>query len=1293
MLLVLAAVMFAFTGCGGSDGTSPGNGGSQDAGMDSGEDATPDSVIGQDAPPDTSPDADNPDVLDPDAGEPDASDAADAPDTPVSQCQSGTCNHHGTCTNTPAGPQCTCDEGWAAPDCAQCDSAAGYHDDGAGSCTTDPCLPNPCLDPDRVCSPDGSSYECLCKAGTHDEAGVCVTDTTCGPNTCSGHGSCSDSGGAVSCACDTGWAGQACDSCDSVQGYHPDGTGGCTMDPCVPNPCQEDHQGVCSAPGGVVQCACDPGYHDELGVCVVDEVCGPSSCSGNGACTVVAGHVACECDTGWAGTTCDVCDALGGYHDDGQGGCTTDPCLPNPCSAANKGVCAPQGTGYACTCDPGYHDDGAGGCTTDPCVPDFCLAQNQACHVVGGVAECFTPDCDDQNPCTVDTLVSGGCQHAAAPDGTACQTSLCVAGQTCSQGACQGGAPLDCSDGNPCTADTCNESAGCEHANDDGLVPDDGAACTLDVCSAGIATHQPSDAACDDSAWCTGLETCEPGHAEADASGCRHTNVPSPPVATGACQGYGPCDESTHSFPEVLGAPGTACQDGIACTTSDQCNAAGECEGTITSSCSGGCSSATTFDGDLDIPVAAVEGTIILEGGALPSTSTDYDGADIYLVAKDTGAAHHLGGYRYSYSSGSYVLTPNYYGGKVLAGVYDVLYRRYWDRQYDTVSRTTSDKTHVAGYRYLVRDEVVGAGKHTLDLDISVAAVSGTITLAGQPLPPTNTDYDGADIYLVAKDTGAAHHIGGYRYSYSGGSYVLTQNYYGGKVLAGTYDVVYRRYWDRQYDTVSRTTSDKTHVAGYRMLARDVVISSGSQTLNLDIPVATISGTITLGGQPLPSTNTDYDGADIYLVAKDTGAAHHIGGYRYSYSGGAYVLTSDYYGGKVLAGTYDVHYRRYWDRQYDTASRTTSDKTHVAGHRTLAQNVVIASGAQTLDLDIPVTAVSGTITLGGQPLPATNTDYDGADIYLVAKDTGAAHHLGGYRYSYSAGSYVLTQDYYGGKVLSGTYDVAYRRYWDRQYDTVSRTTSDKTHVAGHRLLKKDVILAPGSATLDLDIPVTTVSGEITLDGAPLPATNTDYDGADIYLVATDTGAAHHIGGYRYSYSAGSYVLTQNYYGGKVLSGVYHVVYRRYWDRQYDTVSRTTVDKTHVAGYRLLAANVTLSPGGQTLDLDIPVAVIGGTITLAGQPLPATNTDYDGADIYLLAGDTGAAHHVGGYRYNYSSGSYVLTPDYYGGKVLSGDYDVLYRRYWDRQYNTVSRTTLDKTHVAGYRLLDRCLLVP
>ena len=373
-------------------------------------------------------------------------------------------------------------------------------------------------------------------------------------------------------------------------------------------------------------------------------------------------------------------------------------------------------------------------------------------------------------------------------------------------------------------------------------------------------------------------------------------------------------------------------------------------------------------------------------------------------------------------------------------------------------------------------------------------------------------------------------------------------------------------------------------------------------------------------------------------------------------------------------------------------SRTTPSATHVAGYRYLKRDVVIAPGANTLDLDIPVSTISGSITLAGAALPPTNTDYDGADIYLVAKDTGAAHYIGGYSYQYaSSGNYTLRTGTYGGKVLAGTYDVLYRRYWDSTYDTVSRTTPGATHVAGYRYLKRDVVIAPGANTLDLDIPVSTVNGSITLGGSSLPSTNTDYDGADIYLVAKDTGAAHYIGGYSYQYaSSGNYTLRTGTYGGKVLAGTYDVLYRRYWDSKYNTVSRTTPGATHVAGYRYLERNVVIAPGANTLDLDIPISTVAGTITLAGAALPPTNTDYDGADIYLVADDTGAAHYIGGYSYQYaSSGNYTLRTGTYGGKVVTGIYDVLYRRYWDSTYNTVSRTPLSATHVAGYRILEPC----
>jgi len=260
---------------------------------------------------------------------------------------------------------------------------------------------------------------------------------------------------------------------------------------------------------------------------------------------------------------------------------------------------------------------------------------------------------------------------------------------------------------------------------------------------------------------------------------------------------------------------------------------------------------------------------------------------------------------------------------------------------------------------------------------------------------------------------------------------------------------------------------------------------------------------------------------------------------------------------------------------------------------------------------------------------------------------------------------------------------------------VSRTLPAETHVDGYRVLASNVTISAGANTLNVDIPVASVIGTITLGGAALPGTNNDYDGADIYLVSKDTGAAHHIGGYSYQYqSAGVYVLSPNTYGGKVLAGKYDVLYRRGWGSSSNTVSRTLVAEKHVDGYRILATNVTIDAGTNTLNVDIPVSIVGGTITLGGSALPATNNDYDGADIYLVAKDTNAGHHIGGYSYQYqSAGVYVLSPNTYGGKVITGTYDVLYRRGWGSSSNTVSRTLVTEKHVDGYRLLDRCMTTP
>src|SRR5262249_28091826 len=149
-------------------------------------------------------------------------------------------------------------------------------------------------------------------------------------------------------------------------------------------------------------------------------------------------------------------------------------------------------------------------------------------------------------------------------------------------------------------------------------------------------------------------EVCDPTQPGADANGCNHVNVPQKPTSGSACATTA-CDEASHSFPLVNAPATTPCNDGIACTSGDACDGQGACKGTPTGGCQGSLARAGTHGamGDVDIPVGVVSGTVTLAGGAPPSTNFDSSGADIYLVAKDTGAAHYIGGYSYQYQSAS----------------------------------------------------------------------------------------------------------------------------------------------------------------------------------------------------------------------------------------------------------------------------------------------------------------------------------------------------------------------------------------------------------------------------------------------------------------------------------------------------------------------------------------------------------------------------------------------------------------------------------------------------------------
>jgi len=233
--------------------------------------------------------------------------------------------------------------------------------------------------------------------------------------------------------------GVACPDGDSCNGDETCVGGACTAGPpplCDDaNRCTRDR---CDLARG---CVFEPGPDDVP--CSSPFVCGGSCRAG----TCIGDHPA-DCDDGNSCTT-DTCDVAGNacrneVRVDGAPCDDPDPCIVGGICAA--GTCA---GGTLVTCDDG-----------EPCTADWC------------------------DP-------SVGCTSRNVADGTACDDdSICTTVDACAGGVCTGPA-LDCDDGDPCTVDTCASARGCEHAPAPGEPCDDG-------------DESTSDDVCDERGLCAG---------------------------------------------------------------------------------------------------------------------------------------------------------------------------------------------------------------------------------------------------------------------------------------------------------------------------------------------------------------------------------------------------------------------------------------------------------------------------------------------------------------------------------------------------------------------------------------------------------------------------------------------------------------------------------------------------------------------------------------------------------------------------------------------------------------------
>jgi len=191
------------------------------------------------------------------------------------------------------------------------------------------------------------------------------------------------------------------------------------------------------------------------------------------------------------------------------------------------------------------------------------------------------------SPCMIPICVAGAstCAAVAVADGTACDDGdACSVQDACTVGVCRPGAPLVCDDGNLCTDDACDPSAGCTHVPNTAAC-DDGLACTSgDVCAGGTCAGAgdcscTGDADCaDDGNLCNGQVFCDQAAASPTCAVVPDSKITcdtgADACATAACNpASGLCEPTPRP-------DGTTCDDADPCTKDDVCTA-GACGGAV----------------------------------------------------------------------------------------------------------------------------------------------------------------------------------------------------------------------------------------------------------------------------------------------------------------------------------------------------------------------------------------------------------------------------------------------------------------------------------------------------------------------------------------------------------------------------------------------------------------------------------------------------------------------------------------------------------------------------------------
>ena len=193
-----------------------------------------------------------------------------------------------------------------------------------------------------------------------------------------------------------------------------------------------------------------------------------------------------------------------------------------------------------------------------------------------GSAYVFELICSSGSDCSSGFCVDGVCCENACGGGLTTDCQACsVAMGSSTDGLCEDLTGTTCDDGmfcdgtEVCSSGVCGSSTGNPCDGPDG---DDNCSETCDETSDNCLANDTDGSACDDGSFCNGTETCTTG-----VCGSSTGDPCTGPDGDGDCAES--CDETADNCtgPDITGS---SCDDGLFCTVTDACNAAGVCVGT-----------------------------------------------------------------------------------------------------------------------------------------------------------------------------------------------------------------------------------------------------------------------------------------------------------------------------------------------------------------------------------------------------------------------------------------------------------------------------------------------------------------------------------------------------------------------------------------------------------------------------------------------------------------------------------------------------------------------------------------